>query len=200
MMMRACIVHLSAMLVSGICLFALLGCGGMKSTKPKYIRPQSARIYDAKQRLLHSNVWIGSRVYGFAGEQTNQAALALDVLLDSENSKDVFQELLDTACPAGQLYALCGLYHVSPVLFKNGIERFRANTNIIEEMSADTIIGMRICDIVFSPYGDRKGETNIVLRKGQTVAEWIREHGKEIRPFMDISGGSIPMLIIGDKR
>jgi len=159
-------------------------------------RPQQIAILEAQHCIRDSEVWIGSRVYGFSGEMTNQMVVALETILASDDAKNILISLVDSAQPTGQLYALCGLYHINDSGFSGIAERFRGNTNLVDTISADTLDKERICDIVFSPYGDRKGETNVVLQTGQTVSDWLNEHDKSIQPFMDISGGAIPMMLL----
>ena len=178
-----------------LCLLALAGCKHIKPVNPDITEPQKNNTRKAQIYISEADIWIGNRFYGFAGEETNMSAIALNTILTDQDSKNILLDLLDTAHTAGKLYALCGLYHVAPDFFTEAVENFRNNTNIISTIIADTPAQERICDIVFSPYGNRKGETNIVLRHGQTVSEWLKQNSSNVRPFMDISGGSIPMIL-----
>lgn len=187
------------MLSSSMCLFVsstlmLFFTIGCTAVKMQHSMPTDA-LSTAVDELRHASVWVGSRHYGFAGESTNHLAQALDSVLESDDRDHVLFVLLQNARPAGQLYALCGLYHARPDIFDEVAERFRNNTNVVEGIIGDVMLPMRLCDIVFSPYGRGKGETNIILRQGQSVGAWLREQDTRARPFMDISGGGIPMML-----
>lgn len=156
----------------------------------------SAALEDARSCLLQSDVWIGSRMYGFSGEQTNLYARALDVLVRSPKARTILSDLLRSPKLVVQLYALCGLYHVDRATFRRSVEMLIANTNLVPIVSADTTGMRRVCDIVSTPYGNQKGEARVVLHEKQTLSEWLAELPPDTRPYMDISGGGIPSQLV----
>lgn len=50
-------------------------------------------VSDAELCLRDASVWIGSRNYGFAGEETNKMAVALDTILAGKEPKHVLKRL-----------------------------------------------------------------------------------------------------------
>ena len=184
--------------VLALLLGSLLGAGCFNTPKNQSqgIIAGDPALRDAYYTLLHSDVWISNRVYGYSGEETNRMAVALDILVKNAKGKDLILSLLKSGNPTGRLYALCGLYVVDPVRFDEEIKPFKNDTNHVITIAADTTDRERICDIVFSPYGDRQGEARVVLSRGQSVSEWLRQHDSGVRAYMDISGGGIPSTLI----
>ena len=152
----------------------------------------------AYAELLHSKVWIDAERYGFSGEEVNKAAIALRALIKEPRAREILLELLDRATPAGQLYALCGLYRVDQGVFFNKVEPFCTITNTVISIYADVEINERICDIVFAPChicGKSAGE---ILNDARILAVCLSTHKRNGDKFLvqDIVGGRYPRKLI----
>jgi len=169
--------------------FVFTGC----ATVPDDIAPDDF-TRGAYRQIQNETVWIDGAVYGFAGELENRTATAVRFLLSQENADAIFLRLLTDAKPAGQLYALCGLYYVDRERFDKEVEAFRHDTREIETTSADVTGRDKLCDIVFCPFEDSQTE-RIVLKRGESLQQWFLAHKGEMG-YGDISGGADPERIV----
>ncbi len=126
---------------------ALIGCAAHR--EPGELDAATRAAYE---HLLGASVWIDGNVYGFAGEEENESATALRTIWKHPQSAAIFSRLLDHAAPAGQLYALCGLYYSDRAEFEKRIAPFKTDQREIPTISADVHGPQKIADIVVCPY------------------------------------------------
>lgn len=187
------------MLLALIFYCSTLYCSGQEGSKvsvnsiASLITDKEAK--EAYEQILNETNWITGKVFGFAGEHENKSATALRVLLKHKKAKQIFTRLFEKAHMAGKLYALCGMYYAHPHLFKVQIKRLRNCKKKVTSISGDVHGSENLCNIVFSPYEDSETMKRVVLRKGQTLDEWIQEwiQQRGYRSYwLDISGGGYP--------
>jgi hypothetical protein len=185
-----------------VVVLSLNGCGNLSMGGARRHVEAGADTKGAQtvyQQIRNAPEWIPDVEYGVAGELTNQVAHALAVLVNQKESRELLIGLLTEATPAGQLYALCGLYHVDRTAFRTEVERFRSNTNQVLAIEGDVKQRERICDVVFSPWDESPQAKKVILEEGQTLEMWMKEwiEKKGIQHYyLDISGGGYPSALL----
>ena len=84
----------------------------------------------ARQKLMHAEVFNLGGV-GF-GQTITPEEKAFRTILGSIDPVKMFQRLVSTANPEGQLYALLGLHLTAPEVFRTEVERIDANGGLPE--------------------------------------------------------------------
>jgi len=186
---------------------------------PDYLADDDSRA--AYMQLFNETVWINGNTHGPEGKLENESASALRVLWKHPRAADAFARLADDAQPAGRLYALCGLYYADRKLFDTQLRYFRFEKDKVRSVFGGKQASERMCDIVFCPYPEltvRRISTcppscnpflencpkhprkkvwertlRVVLKPGQTLAEWRKENS-EHGYYCDISGGGYPSI------
>ncbi len=131
---------------------------------------------------------------GIAGD-TPESVFAFRRLLEMDDAGALFGRLLEEAMPAGQLYALCGLYFADPPAFQRALPRFRESDVDVETVSGCIVFEVKIADLVWSP------ESRVMrLQPGESPASWLaKQEGK--RGFaVDIAGGGLCHRLRGTPR
>lgn len=124
---------------------------------------------------------------GFAANPSKLVA-AYGVLLQQAEADEVFKQLLKQATPAGQLYALCGLYFTDYPFFLAAVEAYRNRADCVNIQSGCLCWGKPVSEIVEqkSPNAVRLSDPH------QSLAVWYREH--PTCTGIDIIGGGYPHL------
>ena len=149
---------------------------------------------DAYQSLLTAPRFEDDAI-GFAAVPSKLVG-ALNVLLQEPNGDAAFKSLLLKAKPAGQLYALCGLYFTDYDAFKAGVEdrKFRLDFVVTQ----------------FGCIGSRRKASDIIALNDpkvvrlssnkQSLDEWQKQH-PEVKDgyYLDISGGGYPRKFLRAK-
>jgi hypothetical protein len=122
-----------------------------------------------------------------AGGAVPKVVSAFRTLLWQPQADSAFKSLLVEAKPAGQLYALCGLWFTDPAAFKIAAGKLSKSREEVETLFG--CIGMRrpVAEIVES-----KDPGAVRLKDNtQTVKQWAASHkGVSMQP--DIIGGYWP--------
>ena len=98
---------------------------------------------------------------GFAGV-TPTEVMAWRVIFDRPDAEDEFLRLLDTARPAGQLYALAGLWMRDSRLFAREAARFRGRSDSVRTFSGCIVGTARFDELVAQ------------ISRGEWVREFFR--------------------------
>jgi hypothetical protein len=127
---------------------------------------------------------------GFA-QDSSKLVNAYRVLLKERDADAAFKSLLDKATPAGQLYALCGVYYTDHDFFRTVVEKYAERTNFVKtHLGCCMFRPMRLADLV-------KSTAPNVLRLSspkQSLAEWATSNPTLIKNgyVKDIFGGGYP--------
>jgi hypothetical protein len=107
-------------------------------------------------------------------------------------------EILDQATPAGQLYALCGLYRVDQNTFWEKVRPFLKTTNTVIGIHADIEVDEPICDVVFQPCDRCKKSPEEIVNDSKMLFQCLTHHKRENNDFLilDIVGGGYPGKLI----
>ncbi|MEO0858598.1 MAG: hypothetical protein AAFY55_17270 [Bacteroidota bacterium] len=144
--------------------------------------------------LLNTRTFASSHV-GFAGMPSEQYE-AFNTLLRRPDAPEVFRALLRRAYPAGQLYALSGLYLTDRTAFDSVVGDYEASQDSVSTQMGCVGDLTPVAEIVRHPRGIR-------LAEGQSLAEWYEaNHGdgwRTIEPSevyeYDIIGGAWPQSL-----
>ena len=117
------------------CLVALV-FPRMRSTLPpeRIELRHAAEPADLAVTILQSAPQFNSASVGYAGMTPNEV-IAWRVLVFRTDAESTLVMLLDTATPAGQLYALAGLRFRSAALFAREAQRFKNRTDQVQTLS-----------------------------------------------------------------
>jgi hypothetical protein len=101
---------------------------------------------------------------------------------------------LQEARPAGQLYALCGLYFTDHAAFETALPLYQ-NSRIEVRTQFGCIVGQEKTDKLVSASGPQV----MRLQPGQSPSDWLADHPQAERDgyYLDISGGGFCHLIRG---
>ena len=110
-------------------------------------RPLSTEPTELAVTLLKNAGQFSSARVGYAGMTTNEA-LAWRVLVFRADAESTFLQLLDTATPAGQLYALAGLRFQSAELFAKEAKRFEDRADEVSVHSGCIIWSARFDELL----------------------------------------------------
>ncbi|HYU22429.1 MAG TPA: hypothetical protein VEM60_04750 [Candidatus Dormibacteraeota bacterium] len=132
----------------------------MRSTPP---RPElrHAQQADLAVTILQNAEQFSSASVGYAGMTPNEV-IAWRVIAFRADAESTFLKLLDTATPAGQLYALAGLRFRSNALFTREAEQFKSRSDKVHIISG--------CIVWSTPFDE------IVTQIGR--GEWVRSFVK----------------------
>jgi hypothetical protein len=134
------------------------------------------------------------RAYVGDSGEISRYVVAFRILLAHERAAALFREVMATGTPAGELYALCGLYLTDPEAFGREATRLGNDDTEVETMNGCMKNTERVRDVVRSPYGKR-----VVMRAGDSLDSSAPDRlGKSISP--EISGGYIPLDLINRQR
>ena len=122
---------------------------------------QSSTPVDMAINILQNAERFSSAGVGYAGITPNEV-MAWRVLFFRADADSTFQNLLETATPAGQLYALAGLRFRNDVVFARAAARF--------EGRLDRVQTVRGCIVGASTVGELVAE----IRKGDWVRDYLR--------------------------
>jgi hypothetical protein len=144
-------------------------------------------LHDAYATIKEEKTFCSTMVG--AGGAVPKVVAAFRTLLWDAQADAAFKSLLTEAKPAGQLYALCGLWFTDPVAFKEAAENLGKSGDQV-----DTLIGCigtrkRVADIVESK---DPGAVRLKDNK-QSVKQWLDEH-KGGSMHTDIVGGYWPSM------
>jgi hypothetical protein len=101
-----------------------------------------------------------------------------------------FKSLLTEAKPAGQLYALCGLWFTDPAAFKTEAERLKQANIQVDTLSGCVGMKKHMAEMIESKV---PGAVRLKSNK-ESVKDWLDTH-KGIAMHFDIMGGAIPSMI-----
>jgi hypothetical protein len=101
-----------------------------------------------------------------------------------------FKSLLTEAKPAGQLYALCGLWFTDPIAFKTEAERLKKANGQVDTLFGCVGMKERMADLIESKIA---GAVRLKDNK-ESVKVWFDTH-KGIAMHYDIIGGALPSMI-----
>lgn len=142
----------------------------------------------AYQTLLTANQFEDNAI-GYAA-QPSKLVEAYRILLKEAASDGAFKSLLEKATPAGQLYALCGIYFTDHTFFLTVIEKHRARSDYVQVQFGCIGFRMRASEIV------EVKAPNVVrlISPRQPIAAW-RKNNSEVSKNgyqLDIIGGGYP--------
>ena len=186
---------------------------------PTYLDTAESRA--AYTCLLNETTWVNGNTYGPDGKLENKSANALRTLWQHPRAADAFASLVDSAEPAGRLYALCGLYYADRKRFDAEVPYLKFEKGKVKSIFDEKSASERVCDIVFCPYPETtmrlvsgcppscnpflthcrqhprkkvwERTKRVVLAPGQTLAQWRKENS-EGGFYLDIGGGGYPSL------
>jgi|WetSurMetagenome_2_1015567.scaffolds.fasta_scaffold157935_1 hypothetical protein len=126
---------------------------------------------------------------GFGAVPSSLVA-ACRALRAEPNADSAFKALLGEATPAGQLYALCGLYFTDHAYFQEKIAAYRNRGDNIPMQSGCLVLGQRMSAIIenSSPKAIRLGGPD------DSLNEWMRKHPEQNNS--DIIGGGYPHMFL----
>ena len=106
------------------------------------------------------------------------------------NADSAFKALLNEATPAGQLYALCGLYFTDHAYFLEKVEAYKSRGEDIPMQSGCLVLGQRMSAIIenTSPKAIRLGGPD------NSLTDWMQKHPE--RNNSDIFGGGYPHMFL----
>lgn len=143
---------------------------------------------DAAIRILETTEVFADTAIGFAGEPSAPAC-AWAVLARERDARDLFVSLLARGRPAGQLYALCGLYFADPAAFREHIEPYRGRADEVRTFMG-CLGGMKRMGELVEHTGPRAVR---LASPKDTLRDWVKHDpggGRGI--FLDIYGGGYP--------
>jgi hypothetical protein len=118
--------------------------------------------------------------------QPSLLVTAFRTLLKETTADSAFKLLLEQAAPAGQLYALCGIYFKDPQSFPAIAEKFRGRKEPVLMQSGCLGFGVPFEDIL-----EAKSPGAIRLAGPEaSLLAWRREHPDSNK--LDIIGGGYP--------
>ena len=123
-------------------------------------------------------------------QDSSQLVNAYRVLLKERYADAAFKSLLAKATPAGQLYALCGVYYTDHDFFRTVVERYAARTDYVKTQLGCIGRSMRVADLVKST------APNVIRFSSpkQSIADWATSNPTFIKEgfVKDIFGGGYP--------
>ena len=111
-------------------LIALLQASSMASTQSFSLTQLSQEGQAAYQTLLAAKQFEADAI-GYAAQPSNLVA-AYRSLLKEAPADGAFKALLDRATPAGQLYALCGIYWTDRAFFLSVVDKHRSRSDYVK--------------------------------------------------------------------
>jgi hypothetical protein len=111
-------------------------------------------------------------------------------LLKEPSADAAFKSLLDHATPAGQLYALCGVYYSDHPFFLAVLRKHTERTDYVSTQFGCVRGRMRVSDIV------KLDDAPDVVRltSQESIFEWMNRNRKLSRFRFDIFGGGYPSV------
>jgi hypothetical protein len=136
--------------------------------------------------LLRSEVFTSTAVGD--GGQTPIHVFAFRRLLERPDAREVFADLLRRGRPAGQLFALCGLFLTDRDAFDREVQPFRSDAREVMFLRGCIMDSKPVHEVVES-----RDPRVVRLRRGQTWREWFDEftakHGEDVFADIDVLGG-----------
>jgi hypothetical protein len=155
---------------------------GTQSLPTPQLSPEGQKAYEA---LLVTEQFEDLAVS--SGGKLSELVQAYRVLLKEKDADAAFKALLERATPAGQLYALCGIYYTDHDFFLTVVEKHKVRSDYVRTMFGCIVSKIRVSSIV-----EVKGPNVVRLsRPDQELDEWPDSH-KEITKegsMLDIVGG-----------
>lgn len=163
-------------------LAALILPATMLAAPPPEISKEAAKAYGT---VRDSKAFMDTAV-GFAGE-TPEVVEAFRILIKQPNPSQIFKSLIAEASLAGQLYALCGLYHSDYKYFETIVGRYRHSEQTVQTMMGCIVSMDSVASLVESsaPSAVRLKDRN------QTTKQWVEQSAADSMTF-DIVGGGWP--------
>ena len=118
--------------------------------------------------------------------QPSHLVVAYRTLLKETEADSAFKQLLEQASPAGQLYALCGVYFTDPASFPALVEKNRNRSEPVRVQSGCLGFGVPFADIL----ADKSPQAVRLSGPDASLMEWRRDH-PDCNKF-DIVGGGYP--------
>jgi hypothetical protein len=115
---------------------------------------------------------------------------AFRTLKEDSMADAAFKSLLKEAKPAGQLYALCGLWFTDPVAFKTEAEKLKRANSEVDTLAGCVGMKSHMADIIESKI---PGAVRLKNNK-DSVKEWFDTH-KGIPMHYDVVGGALPSMV-----
>jgi hypothetical protein len=143
---------------------------------------------DAYAKLRDASTFSSGRV-GAAG-LLPEAVYAFRTLKSDPKGDAAFKSLLKEATPAGQLYALCGLWFTDPGAFKTEAERLKRANGEVDTLAGCVGMKSHMADIIESKV---PGAVRLTSNK-QSVKDWFDTH-KGVAMHYDIVGGALPSMV-----
>jgi hypothetical protein len=119
-----------------------------------------------------------------------QEVYAFRTLKDDPMADAAFKSLLKEATPAGQLYALCGLWFTDPGAFKTEAERLKRANGEVDTLAGCVGMKSHMADIIESTV---PGAVRLTSNK-QSVKDWLDTH-KGVAMHYDIVSGALPSMV-----
>ncbi len=124
--------------------------------------------------------------------QPSQLAEGYRILLKEPSADGAFKSLLERATPAGQLYALCGIYYSDYPFFLAVVEKHTERTDYVNTRIGCIVGRMRLSDIVKL---DALNTVRLTSPK-ESFVEWTNRNLELSRKGfrLDIFGGGYPSI------
>jgi hypothetical protein len=125
---------------------------------------------------------------------TPESVYAFRRLIHAPNAGSRFAQLLQEATPAGQLYALCGLYFTDADAFRSAVPAFERSEQEVQHQQGCILSTDTVADMIHSAY-----RPVISLEPGQAPEAWFKRHPESRNGgfHVDIAGGGFCHLING---
>lgn len=175
-------------------LIILLAQAVMAQSKPAPGVQLSAKGQQAFEMLLKADRFENDAI-GYAASSSKFVG-AYRVLLNEVAADAAFKSLLENATPAGQLYALCGIYFTDHASFLVIVEKHRTRSDDVKFQFGCIGGDMRASKIVES------NAKNVVRLEhpSQKIAEWQKINAELVKEGyeLDILGGGYPSEFRGN--
>jgi hypothetical protein len=128
---------------------------------------------------------------GYAAQPSRLVA-AYRILLKEPSADAAFKSLLESATPAGQLYALCGVYYTDNQFFLTTVEKHAERTDFVHAQFGCIGGTMRVSALV------KTNAPNVVRLSTpkQSIADWQSKNPALTKNgfLVDIFGGGYPSM------
>ena len=158
---------------------------GIQSFSVDQLSEAGQRAY---QTLLTANQFEGDAI-GYAA-QPSKLVEAYRLLLKESASDVAFKSLLERASPAGQLYALCGIYFTDHAFFLTKVEKNKLRSDHVRTQFG-CIGGMMPASEIIQ---DKAPNVVRLSSPRQTIADWQKKNPDLSKKGyrLDIIGGGYP--------
>ena len=138
---------------------------------------------NAYQNLLDTEVFAQGLV-GIAAT-LSPSVESFNTLLKEKEADAAFKSLIANAKPAGQLYALSGLYFTDQEAFQKEVKNFRQKDEMVRAMSGCEMFDEKISKIVES------NDKNVaIIKPGETIEDFWKRN--KVSYELDIAHGGFP--------